>query len=225
MKNHETVDMGETRQTIIQTAHKLFMELGYRAVSTRQIADACGVTQPALYHHFKNKQTLYIEVILTELHKTKNNLERIIKRHKDIKERLIGVANYILVNKPEEMHQMFRDIQQELSPEARELISNSWFDSFITPLAEIFKQGIQDGKIRSPEVFGTDPINSSFLLLNMLSHSPAQAAGASPQEQKKIYDQHVQMLVNVLLYGLAPEGKKNISLYIFLQHTYHLISF
>jgi AcrR family transcriptional regulator len=208
MKNHETVDMGETRQTIIQTAHKLFMELGYRAVSTRQIADACGVTQPALYHHFKNKQTLYIEVILTELHKTKNNLERIIKRHKDIKDRLIGVANYILVNKPEEMHQMFRDIQQELSPEAREIISNSWFDSFITPLAEIFKQGIQDGEIRSPEVFGTDPINSSFLLLNMLSHSPAQAAGASPQEQKKIYDQHVQMLVNVLLYGLAPEGKK-----------------
>lgn len=208
MKNHESVDMGETRKSIIQTAHKMFMELGYRAVSTRQIADACGVTQPALYHHFKNKQTLYIEVILTDLHKTKNSLERIIKRNTDLKDRLIGIAYYILVNKPEEMHQMFRDFQQELSPEARDLISKNWFDSFIAPLAKVFEQGIQDDEIRDPDVFGTDPINSSFLLLNMLSHSPAQAAGASPQDQKKIYENHVQMLVNVLLYGLASQEKK-----------------
>jgi len=208
MKNHETADLGETRQTIIQTAHKLFMELGYRAVSTRQIAEACGVTQPALYHHFKNKQTLYIEVILTELQKTKNSLERIIKRHKDLKECLMGIAHYILLNKPEEMHQMFRDIQQELNPESRQLISKSWFDSYVHPLAEIFEKGIQNGELRNPEVFGTDPVSSSFLLLNMLSHSPAQAAGASPQDQKKIYEQHVQMLVNVLLYGIASHEKK-----------------
>lgn len=207
MKNHETVDLGETRRTIIQTAHKLFMELGYRAVSTRQIADACGVTQPALYHHFKNKQTLYIEVILNELHKTKTSLERIIKRHKDLKDRLVGISHYILINKPEEMHLMFRDIQQELSEEARQLISKNWFDSFVSPLAEVFGKGIQEGELRSPGVFGTDPINSSFLLLNMLSHSPHQAIGVSPQEQKKIYEQHVQMLVNVLLYGLSSEEK------------------
>jgi AcrR family transcriptional regulator len=42
----------ETRCLILQAAHRPFMEQGYRAVSTRQIAAACGITQPALYRHF-----------------------------------------------------------------------------------------------------------------------------------------------------------------------------
>lgn len=208
MKIHETDDLGETRRTIIRTAHKLFMESGYRAVSTRQIADACGLTQPALYHHFKNKQTLYIEVILNEIHKTKTGLERIIKRHKDLKERLVEVAYFILVNKPEEMNQMFRDIQQELSADARKLISDSWFNGFIGPISEIFAKGLEAGDLRNPAEFGTNPINSAFLLLNLLSHTPLEAKNSTPQDQKKIYEQHVKMIVNVLLYGVASDQKK-----------------
>ena len=208
MKLHETDDLGETRRTIIKTAHNLFMESGYRAVSTRQIADACGLTQPALYHHFKNKETLYIEVILNEIHKTKTGLERIIKRHKDLKERLVEVAYFILINKPEDMSQMFRDIQQELSEDARKLISDSWFNGFIIPISEIFAKGLQAGELRSPGDFGTDPVNSAFLLLNLLSHSPFEARNAAPQDQKKVYEKHVNMIVNVLLYGLSPNQEK-----------------
>ena len=35
------------------------MAHGYRAVSTRQVAEAVGLTQPALYHHFATQADLY----------------------------------------------------------------------------------------------------------------------------------------------------------------------
>ncbi len=51
------------RESIVQRAGKLFTERGYQAVSIREIADACGVTNAALYYYFENKSALYAEVI------------------------------------------------------------------------------------------------------------------------------------------------------------------
>src|SRR5690349_3359337 len=48
----------ETAKLILQAARQLFMAHGYRAVSTRQVAEAVGLTQPALYHHFATKEEL-----------------------------------------------------------------------------------------------------------------------------------------------------------------------
>lgn len=46
------------REEIIETAAKLFGERGYAAVSVRDIADAVGCQQSALYYHFKDKRAL-----------------------------------------------------------------------------------------------------------------------------------------------------------------------
>ncbi len=44
-----TDDAAETQGTILRTAEQLFMTYGYGAVSTRHMAGACGLAQPALY--------------------------------------------------------------------------------------------------------------------------------------------------------------------------------
>ncbi len=41
------------RELIIRTATQLFEKHGYQATSTRQIAEAVGCTEAALYYHFK----------------------------------------------------------------------------------------------------------------------------------------------------------------------------
>ena len=41
------------RDRIIEEAARLFIEQGYAATSVRQIAEACGCTEAALYYHFK----------------------------------------------------------------------------------------------------------------------------------------------------------------------------
>ena len=44
-----------TRQQILETAQRLFAELGYDATSLQMIADEMGLTKAAVYYHFRAK--------------------------------------------------------------------------------------------------------------------------------------------------------------------------
>jgi AcrR family transcriptional regulator len=53
----------ETRARVVATARRLFAEQGYFATGTTQIVEDAGVgTRGALYHHFDNKQALFLAV-------------------------------------------------------------------------------------------------------------------------------------------------------------------
>jgi AcrR family transcriptional regulator len=53
----------ETRRRIVESARRLFAEKGYFATGTTEIVEAAGVgTRGALYHHFENKQALFLTV-------------------------------------------------------------------------------------------------------------------------------------------------------------------
>lgn len=49
-----------TADIILDRAIPLFAKAGYAGVSMRKIANAVGITQAALYHHFPDKQSLYV---------------------------------------------------------------------------------------------------------------------------------------------------------------------
>lgn len=48
-----------TRERLLRAAVRLFASSGYRGVSMRDLADAVGITPPALYNHFPGKEALY----------------------------------------------------------------------------------------------------------------------------------------------------------------------
>ncbi len=50
----------ETRERLIQAAIRLFGEHGYRATSTRMLADAAGANIGSIAYHFANKHGLYL---------------------------------------------------------------------------------------------------------------------------------------------------------------------
>ncbi len=52
-----------TREHILRQAITLFAASGYEGVSMRHIASAVGTSAAALYHHFPDKPTLYLEAI------------------------------------------------------------------------------------------------------------------------------------------------------------------
>ena len=49
------VQAERTRQQILETAQRLFAELGYDATSLQMIADEMGLTKAAVYYHFRAK--------------------------------------------------------------------------------------------------------------------------------------------------------------------------
>lgn len=49
---------GTTRERILFAAADLFARRGYHATTTREIADAVGIRQPSLFHHFPSKDAI-----------------------------------------------------------------------------------------------------------------------------------------------------------------------
>ncbi|MCG3088957.1 TetR/AcrR family transcriptional regulator [Sporosarcina cyprini] len=192
-----------SHQKIVEVARDLFMELGYRAVSTRRIAEECGITQPTLYHHFKNKKAIYVEVLKSELFTMQMALKRIIERcGDDLEECLFQVTYHILINKPSSMGQMFQDIAKELDMEHQKKIKDWWVEAYQEPIASIFEKGIKEGQVRNPAEFGSYPIPSAYLLLNLISSNHTEEQEDAAKQQARLY-------TNVLLYGLAsPDQRK-----------------
>ena len=74
----------EVRKKIIGASYRLFQERGYRGTTMDSIADALGVTKPALYQYFPGKEELYAAVAEQGRQELKGILERSY-RNRDIR--------------------------------------------------------------------------------------------------------------------------------------------
>jgi AcrR family transcriptional regulator len=182
------------------------MEYGYRAISTRQIADACGLTQPALYHHFADKQQLYAAMAREELSKTGAALERIVTRGESLDERLQQAARYLLSNTRHDHGQMLHDIRHELDAETRITLSQAFQAEFVQPLTSLFSAGQRDELLRSPERGGVEPVIATYLFLSMISQFAQNRQGETHtvlERQAISAPDAATIIVKTLLYGLA----------------------
>lgn len=53
----------DRRRQLLESAARCFAKYGYRGTTTARIAAEANVSQPIIYRHFKNKQTLFIALI------------------------------------------------------------------------------------------------------------------------------------------------------------------
>ena len=51
----------DQRELILLRAAQLFAQRGYPATSMNEVAEACGMSKPALYHYYKDKYTLLVQ--------------------------------------------------------------------------------------------------------------------------------------------------------------------
>jgi AcrR family transcriptional regulator len=58
----------ERRRQIIEAAATLFSRKGFRGTTTREIAEAVGVSEAMLFKHFATKEDLYVAIIETKSH-------------------------------------------------------------------------------------------------------------------------------------------------------------
>ncbi|WP_335493589.1 TetR/AcrR family transcriptional regulator [Neobacillus drentensis] len=199
-----SINHKETYRTIINTAQRLFMELGYRAVSTRQIAQICDVSQPAIYHHFKNKQTLYIAVIQHMLHHTENDLKAILSQFTTFQERLTQISIYMMVHFEIDLAQMFHDISHELSLDDQKLLHQEWTKGFLTPVVTMINDGVIKKEIKKPESLDTTSTELAYVILNLIkSILEPESFAKLPKEERQIKaKEKAKLLVEIFINGI-----------------------
>ncbi len=58
-KNNTKMSGEERRESIIASVRKVFAERGFRGITSRELAQAAGISEALLFRHFPNKDALY----------------------------------------------------------------------------------------------------------------------------------------------------------------------
>ncbi len=75
-KNKNSERSRVTREALIRTAHTLFKTKGYSDTGTEEIVQSAGVTRGALYHHFQDKEALFVAVLETAERELADTIEK-----------------------------------------------------------------------------------------------------------------------------------------------------
>lgn len=130
----------DTEQKILAVGNELFMEQGYYATSTRQIAKAAGITQPNLYHYFKDKETLYVAVIEKLLTEVGEDLSGILQQHLDFQQSLEAMADYLMTTHYFDLNRMLQDLAKYITPVTRYQIFSLWKENYRQPFEDLFQR-------------------------------------------------------------------------------------
>lgn len=92
----------QTRQQILDTAQRLFIELGYNATSLQMIADELGLTKAAVYYHFRAKSDILHAALLPGIQRMERLLDEAeaMRSRRARTEHLVrGFADFLVANR------------------------------------------------------------------------------------------------------------------------------
>lgn len=158
------------RARIIAQAHRLFLENGYADVSMQQIADAAGLRKASIYHHFKDKNALFNEIVITEMRRTLDALERVAAEERTFRATLEAVATNYLRSVRSDVYRLMSDYRRHV-PESEHEQLHGELTRFAALFQQIFGRAEQEGArlTISPQFAGAFYLQMTFSLLFQLN--------------------------------------------------------
>lgn len=154
--------LADTKTMIVQQAKGLFAARGYRGVSVREIAEACGLGKATLYHHFRDKRALYMEVLESGADRLVRVLGTAAQQGSTSRERITNIATAYFSLQSEQRHVILLTLRDvgSLEQEFRELITRRG-EEMLRPMKTVIEEGIASGELR--------PVDSQLASLALLS--------------------------------------------------------
>ena len=137
-----------TKARIQKEAARLFIANGYHGVSMREVAEAVGVTKPALYHHFVDKEALFL-ALLQDAVMVLQQIVHAAKQQAGIQAQLDGIVNSLLRTAPEQRvgWQLASELRH-ISEKQRTEFENAYRKVWMGGITEIMAAAISNGELR-----------------------------------------------------------------------------
>ncbi len=143
----------ETRDRLLDHALTLFSERGYAATGIRDIIEAAGVTQPTLYYHFADKQTLFCALIERYYGESQQRLEAIVESQEScvLRLKLFAINSFESCCKDPRIPRLM--FQTYFGPRIPEIdgVLDSLTQSRYGLVVRIMKEGMADGTLRASD--------------------------------------------------------------------------
>ncbi|MDO4455106.1 MAG: TetR/AcrR family transcriptional regulator [Ligilactobacillus agilis] len=188
--------LAKTRQAILKTATSLFLKKGFMNASTRDIAKEIGITQPALYHHFADKEVLYLAVLTDLSGKVRQDINKVMRKpNVEPEERLYLLTEVLKKHHPVSIYDQYKEAKMELTTSAQRKMDMLFMMDYIQPIADFFK--LPEVKLR-PELL---PQEAAELFIASLSpiFGSFQAIGGRAIDD----EQRTQLILKCVLRGLT----------------------
>ncbi len=184
------------REKILESAKNLFIEHGYHGLAMREIAEALGVTKPALYYHFKDKEELFLAILQENLNDIEAGIDGILAKQVSNKEAIYLFIQHVLNQSANDRAVIVLEIQEsrQLSESARINFYSLYQKKFIQKIHDIFNRGIENGEFRA-----IDPAFATWTLLGILY--PYLAMGR--ETSGALSDDKIKMIFDIFINGIG----------------------
>jgi len=195
-------------QAILEAAESLFAEKGFDAVSMSAIARLANTSKPNIYHHFKNKDDLYLAVMKTAVQRSSALLDSLEDSPgsfaKHLAEFSAGQLQNILTHS-RSTRLILRETLSVSSPRQQE-IAEQVVGGVFNKLVAMIRSGQQDNEFRKD----LDPALAAFMIVatNMFFFQAGSVMQHIPEagfpNDSSLFNQGV---MDILFKGLLKEGK------------------
>jgi AcrR family transcriptional regulator len=191
----------DRRLQLLAAAERLFAERGFLAVRLEDIGAAAGVSGPAIYRHFPNKESLLVELLVGISTRLLDGARGVRSRQTDAAAALNGLIDFHLdfaLGEPDLIRIQDRDLAYLPVAAERQVrrAQRQYVEVWVGVLREL-EPGLAetDARLMAHAAFG---------LLNSTPHSlkPADGKAARATRSRAVMR---EMTVAALTVGLAPE--------------------
>ena len=195
-------------KAILEAAESLFAEKGFDAVSMSAIARLANTSKPNIYHHFKNKDDLYLAVMKTAVQRSSALLDSLEESPGSYAQHLAefsaGQLQNILTHS-RSTRLILRETLSISSPRQQE-IAEQVVGGVFNKLVAMIRAGQQDNEFRKD----LDPALAAFMIVaaNMFFFQAGSVMQHIPEtgfpNDSKLFNQGV---MDIMFKGLLKEGK------------------
>jgi len=187
------------KEKILEQAERLFTEQGYQSVSIRSIAEACGVTNAALYYHFDDKSSLFSEVMKRHTGNLKELIRQAGEGEEDPQAKITSMAQAYVRQVSNRRPLMFlvRHRAKEMQEKRDQTQLFNMLGDVLQPFEDVFRDAIAKGQVRAfPESY-----SGASILIGMI-HGLNVHCWVRADEM--IGEEDVALLVDYFWNGIKP---------------------
>jgi AcrR family transcriptional regulator len=186
------------RERILLAAFRMFAERGFSGVSMQQIAVASGITKATLYHHFHDKEDLFVEVMRDQFARSQERLSRSVAAGETFRGKLLAFGEVLFSAERADLSRLLGDFHYHVAPE-RQAAFWSTYERPWTYLEDTVAAAMATGEIALGDpVLVARVCFSAFVGQMQISRFEADIPSPSPALAVEVVD--------MLLAGLQPRG-------------------
>lgn len=109
----------ESRDRVLNAAYRLFLQNGLTAVSMQQIAAEVGITKATLYHHFRDKEALFLATMQLAITSNERALTESLAGSSDLHGLVRELVNYLFGDARADLQRLAIDFRLHMEEEVQ----------------------------------------------------------------------------------------------------------